>query len=140
MRSSDNANIREAPKTRAAELQSFTPKTRALELAELHSDDAKFRRRELQSFTLKTRSSEDASFRASDLHPDDGSFGIFKASPRKREAPTTEASALQSFTELHPDDAKLRRWELQITSELQNFTPQTRSLEVASCTTFRASP
>ena len=58
----------------------------------------------------KTRSSEDASFRAS---------------PRRREAPKTRAS------ELHPEDAKLRR------RELQSFTPKTRSSEDAS---FRASP
>eukprot|EP00435_Cladocopium_sp_Y103_P002552 s3233_g1.t1 len=94
------------------------PKTGALRASKLHPEDAELRRRELQSFREfprrreipKTRASElselrpdDAklqagSFSASDLCPDDGSFGAFKSPLRKREAPTNGASARQGFT------------------------------------------
>eukprot|EP00435_Cladocopium_sp_Y103_P015553 s3270_g3.t2 len=47
----------------------------------------------------------------------------FRASPRRREAPKTRSFRA---SELHPEDAKLRR------HELQSFTPKTRSSEDAS--------
>eukprot|EP00435_Cladocopium_sp_Y103_P073659 s345_g44.t1 len=99
-------------KTRSSEDGSFRASDRALprrhEASEMLAvelcipEDAKLRRHQLRSFqslTLKTRRSSK-----------DGSFRAFRASPRRRKAPKTGFSEL---SELHPEDAKLRRRELQ---------------------------